>query len=258
MSVAVAILAAGRGARLGGDLPKPSVPWQGIPLVGHALSAALDSGASPVLVVVGYQAEQVIPLVPAGVQIVVNPQWQEGLAASLKTALVALEPVVDLMGVCIGLADQPLVGPNAYRRLITAANQGADLAVATYSGQRRNPVYLSRNLWPQAIQLEGDSGARQLMATHPVTEVPCDDTGDPFDIDTPADLAHLAQSVGLHNAEARLRQREAMHPPEIMPKAVVGCIREAMHHPEIMPRAANIPSCHIDSPLRACITAQIP
>ena len=219
MSVAIAILAAGRGARFGGDRPKPSVPWQGIPLVGHALSAALASEASPVLVVVGYQAEQVMALVPAGVQVVVTPHWQEGLASSLKAALVALDPVMDVAGVCVGLADQPLIGVNAYGRLIAAANQGADLAVATYGGQRRNPVYLSRKLWPQARQLTGDSGARQLMATHPVTEVPCDDTGDPFDIDTPADLAHLTQSVGLHNAKARRCQREAMHHPKIMPRA---------------------------------------
>jgi CTP:molybdopterin cytidylyltransferase MocA len=144
-----------------------------------------------VLVVVGYQADQVIPLVSARVQTVVNPQWQEGLASSLKAALVAIETVMDLAGVCIGLADQPLIGTDSYRRLIDAANQGAELAVATYNGQRRNPVYLSRKLWPQAMQLTGDSGARQLMATHSVTEVCCDDTGDPFDIDTPADLAYL-------------------------------------------------------------------
>jgi nicotine blue oxidoreductase len=128
---------------------------------------------------------------------VVNPHWRAGLASSLKAALVALEPVADLAGVCVCLADQPLIGPNAYRRLIAAASQGAALAVATYNGQRRNPVYLGRSLWPQAMQLTGDSGARQLMVTHPVTEVPCDDTGDPFDIDTPADLAHLSAQIPL-------------------------------------------------------------
>ncbi|MFZ4675453.1 MAG: nucleotidyltransferase family protein [Nodosilinea sp.] len=204
MNVAVAILAAGWGARFGGDRPKPSVPWQGKPLVGHALSSALASGAIPVLVVVGYRAEQVTPLVPVGVQVVVNSYWPAGLATSLQAALVALEPVTEVAGVCIGLADQPLVGPNAYRQLIAAAYQGSELVVATYNGQRQNPVYLSRNLWPQAMQLIGDSGARQLMATHLVTEVPCDDTGDPFDIDTPADLDHLtkAETVCLLLAQA--------------------------------------------------------
>ncbi|NJL97836.1 MAG: nucleotidyltransferase family protein [Synechococcaceae cyanobacterium SM2_3_2] len=191
MSVAIAILAAGHGSRFGGAQPKPLVLWRGIPLLDHAISAALASGASPVVVVVGYQADQVILRVSARVQTVVNLKWQEGLASSLKAALIALESLVDLAGVCIGLADQPLIGTNSYRRLITAANQGAELAVATYDGQRRNPVYLSRKLWPQVMQLTGDSGARQLMATHLVTEVSCDDTGDPFDVDTPADLAYL-------------------------------------------------------------------
>jgi nicotine blue oxidoreductase len=73
-------------------------------------------------------------------------------------------------------------------RLAAAYDDGAALAVATYSGRRANPVLIGRELWPDALALRGDEGARGLMRSHPAVEVDCSDTGDPHDIDTPADL----------------------------------------------------------------------
>ena len=97
---------------------------------------------------------------------------------------------------CIGLADQPCIGPEAYRRLAAAHDGGATLSVATYDGVRGNPVLLARSLWPEARRLDGDEGARVLMRSHPVVEVVCDGTGRPDDIDTIEDLhrvEHLLQ-----------------------------------------------------------------
>lgn len=200
MRVAIAILAAGRGARMGGTLPKPLLLWQGKPLIRHALDVALavdrsetsTRSASPVLAVLGYAAETVAAVLPASVIRVDNPAWQEGIASSLRATLAALAPERDVEAVCIGLADQPRVGVGAYVRLKAAFEAGAPFAVATYGGQRRNPVLLGRQVWAAASQLRGDAGAKQLMATRTVTEVPCDDTGDPFDIDTPTDLRTLS------------------------------------------------------------------
>jgi len=90
--------------------------------------------------------------------------------------------------VAVGLADQPLVGADAYRRLADAYQGGATLAVATYRGKRGNPVLLARSLWAEARRLDGDVGARALMDDHDVVEVDCTDTGDPNDVDTLDDL----------------------------------------------------------------------
>ncbi len=62
------------------------------------------------------------------------------------------------------------------------------LAVATYQGQRRNPVLLGRAMWPKARQLDGDEGARVLMDDESVVEVDCTDTGSAADVDTLDDL----------------------------------------------------------------------
>ena len=72
---------------------------------------------------------------------------------------------------------------------------GASVAVAAYDGQPRNPVLLAREHWAEVIAAAtGDQGARAFLRARPglVTLVECGDTGRPDDIDTPADLEHIA------------------------------------------------------------------
>jgi CTP:molybdopterin cytidylyltransferase MocA len=190
-TVAAAILAAGRGSRFGGERPKCLQEWQGRALVAWALQAPLDAGLFPVLLVTGHRRHLVDPLAPPGVDVVHSSRWHDGIAHSLRAALDALEGYATVQAVCVGLADQPRIGAEAYRRVAGACADGASLAVATYGGQRANPVLVARSLWPEARALTGDVGARALMQRHPVVEVVCDDTGSPVDVDTPSDLENL-------------------------------------------------------------------
>jgi molybdenum cofactor cytidylyltransferase/nicotine blue oxidoreductase len=167
------------------------VPFRGRPLVTWALEAARATDLHPVLLIVGRRGTDVIAAAPPGVTAVHARGFRKGIAHSLRAALDALDGYVQVQAVCVGLADQPLVGPEAYRRLAAAHAAGADLAVATYDGQRANPVLLGRSLWGAARALEGDVGARALMGDHDVVEVDCSDTGSPADVDTLDDLRAL-------------------------------------------------------------------
>lgn len=194
--VAIAILAAGRGTRLGrSKVPKPLVPLAGRPLVSWALDAAAASGLRPVLLVVGYRGGAVTRAATEGVVVVRSARWRRGIARSLRAALRALDGWAQVGAVCVGLADQPLVGPDAYRRLAVAYRDGAELAVATYRGRRGNPVLVARTLWAAASSLDGDVGARALMNRHPVTEVDCTGTGEPADVDTLEDVASVTRAL---------------------------------------------------------------
>jgi CTP:molybdopterin cytidylyltransferase MocA len=196
MSVAAAVLAAGAGRRLGapggagGVTPKPLLELLGRPLVAHALDAARGSGCEPVLLVVGHRGAEVGAAAPGDVEVVVNAEWEEGIASSLRAVLRALD-ARPVGAVVVGLADQPLVSAEAYRRVAASYAAGARLAVATYGGMRANPVLLGRAHWREAAALTGDEGARRLFARHAVVEVPCDGAGDPTDIDTTDDLDAL-------------------------------------------------------------------
>jgi CTP:molybdopterin cytidylyltransferase MocA len=161
----------------------------GRPLLAYALDAARSSGCSPVLLVVS--DERVARAAGAEIEIVHNDAPERGIASSLQSALRRLEPDPAVPAVVVGLADQPLVGPEAYRRVARAHADGALLAFASYDGVRGNPVLIARPYWSEALELTGDEGARVLFRRHAAVEVPCGDTGATADVDTPEDLAEL-------------------------------------------------------------------
>ena len=187
------MLAAGRSTRFDGV--KQLAPFGDRPLVRWAVDAAVASGLRPVLTVVGSRSGPIQAVLPQGVDVVRAWRAKAGIAQSLRALVAALDGWRQVGAVCVGLADQPGVGPQAYRRLADAYDAGATLAVATYTGQRRNPVLIARALWPRVAALRGDVGARALMQDETVTEVDCTDTGTPADIDTPADLERVAREM---------------------------------------------------------------
>jgi len=183
--VAGVLLAAGNGSRLG--QPKATVRLAGSTFAERGVALLRRGGTDPVIVVTG-----AVPVELPGVLTVHNPDWVTGMGSSLATGLRALGDGAD--AAVIALADQPLVGPEAVRRLIAAHTGGATIAVAAYDGKPRNPVLIDRVHWPAVLEFAtGDAGARPFLRAHPdlVTLVECGDTGSPDDIDTPDDLAHL-------------------------------------------------------------------
>jgi len=178
--------------RFGGEIPKPLLELGGRPFVVHAVDAAVASGLAPVLVVVADDRTAAALRGRAGnATIVENPAPERGISSSLHVALRAVEANEAVEAVVVGLADQPLMGPDAYRRVAGAFDNGAQLAVATYGGLRANPVLIGRVHWDEALALAGDEGARVLLRRHGAVEVPCDGTGEPADVDTPQDLIAL-------------------------------------------------------------------
>jgi molybdenum cofactor cytidylyltransferase len=192
-SVAAIILAAGRSIRMGGP-NKLLAEIDGKPLVRIAAEQALASRANPVIVVTGHQREQ-IEAVLAGLalRIVHNPDFAQGLGTSLRAGVKAVPADAD--GTIICLADMPQVGSNLIDRLIAAFDpeKGALVVVPTLDGKRGNPVLWSRRFFPDLMAIDGDVGARHLIAGYAeaVTEVPV--TGDAafLDVDTAEMLAAL-------------------------------------------------------------------
>jgi nicotine blue oxidoreductase len=185
------VLAAGAGSRFGGG--KLLAKLDDVPLVEHVLGTLEASPVDETVVVVGADAKSVRDVCePYGVRFVENPEWAQGQSTSVRAGLQAPGP--EAQAAVILLADQPLVGAAAVGRLVTAFERGARVAVATFGGKTRNPVLLSREVWPLLMtELSGDEGARSFLRRHPelVTRVPCDGVGDPADVDTEEDLRRL-------------------------------------------------------------------
>ena len=198
--VAGILLAAGGGSRLG--RPKALVEIGGQTLAARGAGLLRAGGADPIIVVTG-----AAPVDLPDVTLVTNPDWRTGMGSSLVAGLAAARDRppggpdgVDGCGaVVIALADQPLVGAEAVRRLIAAHAAGATVAVAAYDGRARNPVLIGREHWDEVLATTaGDAGARPFLRAHPdlVTVVDCTGTGRPDDIDTPSDLARVIELAG--------------------------------------------------------------
>lgn len=174
------VLAAGAGRRFGSA--KALVCYQGERLVDRAVRLLGDGGCRRIVVVAGAE-----PLEVTGADVVDNPLWSTGMGSSLRVGLASIDgPAAVVVPV-----DMPWLGPVAVRRVIAAYEVGATIAAATYAGQRRHPVLLAKEHFAEIGRLAvGDEGARPFMRAHPelVVEVPCDGTGSPTDVDTPADL----------------------------------------------------------------------
>jgi nicotine blue oxidoreductase len=184
------LLAAGQGSRFG--RPKALVELDGQTLAERGIGMLRAGGADPVLIVTGAAQVELGP--EYQVRTVCNDDWRTGMGSSLRAALHALADP-DVGAAVVALADQPLVGAEAVSRLIAAYQAGAGVAVAAYDGRPRNPVLLARQHWPEVIAMAtGDQGARAFLRARPdlVSVVECGDTGRPDDIDTPADLEHIA------------------------------------------------------------------
>lgn len=179
---AAVVLAAGGGSRYHGATHKLLAPFRGRTVAEHAIASAVAADLDATIVVLG----AVDVAVPAGVTVVRNERWAEGMATSLRAA-------VDAAGaaghdaVVVGLGDQPLVTPRAWR--LVAAATAAPVAVATYgeAGSRGHPVRLASSVW-ERLPVTGDEGARALLRGGDVTvaEVRC--PGSPADVDTVEDL----------------------------------------------------------------------
>ena len=191
MTVAGLLLAAGDGSRLG--RPKALVRYHGRLLVDRGVAMLRAGGCEPVVVVLGAAAAEIRAAARLDEALVVdNPRWRSGMASSLSAGLAALPSRAG--AAVVALVDQPLIGAEAVARLRAAWAGGAVAAVSTYDSALRNPVLLDRSVWAAAAEAaSGDSGARNWLRAHPdeITAVPCDQTGSPDDIDTPADLRTL-------------------------------------------------------------------
>jgi molybdenum cofactor cytidylyltransferase len=195
--VAAVVLAAGRSTRMGGP-NKLLAEVNGKPLVRIAVEQALASRASPVVVVTGHQRRETETAIAGlDVKLVHNPDFAQGLATSLKAGVAAIPAGND--GAIICLADMPGVSAALIDKLVAAFDpeMGALVVLPTLEGKRGNPVLWSRRFFPDLMAIEGDIGARHLIARYAeaVTEVPVDGRAAFTDVDTPDALQSLQQSL---------------------------------------------------------------
>ena len=190
--IAGVLLAAGGSSRLG--RPKQLLRFGGSCLVSRVARGALDGGCDPLLVVLGAHADQVrSELERLPVEIVVNRNWAEGIASSIRCGIAKLKndprPIRAAMLIA---CDQPLLDADVIRRVASTFDGSVGCRVGCeYAGTIGVPALFERSLFAKLGQLDGDRGAKRLLLEDPQStrRIPWSDGA--TEINRPEDLVIL-------------------------------------------------------------------
>jgi molybdenum cofactor cytidylyltransferase len=191
-SVGAVILAAGSSSRMG--RPKQTLQFQGQSLLRRAALAALGAGCRPVVVVTGASAElSKRELEGLDARAVLNPDWETGMASSIRTGLEDLiQADPNIAAAVFLLCDQPHVTASVLSDLIAAYHTtGKPVIASAYGGGFGVPALFNRTLFAELTRLEGLSGAKEVIKRHASEACFLPFEGGEVDVDTPDDFSRL-------------------------------------------------------------------
>jgi len=124
------------------------------------------------------------------VEIVMNNEWQEGMASSLRAGVKVASR--DASAVLLLVCDQPFVTTALINEYIQRHQVDPDaLIAAAYAGTIGVPTLFPKRWMPELLQLRGDRGAKTILEDHrnELMTIPFEDGA--IDIDTVDDLKKL-------------------------------------------------------------------
>jgi molybdenum cofactor cytidylyltransferase len=157
------VLAAGTSSRLGAN--KLLLRLDSEPLVRRVARQAAEAGLSPVIVVLGHEAERVADaLGGVAVEAVVNLEYRAGMHGSMQTGIARVPH--DCAAAVVLLGDMPLVTAAMIQSLVERFRVGAEpLVLSLYGEVQAPPTLYARSLFP-ALAAAGAGGGREVVRAH--------------------------------------------------------------------------------------------
>lgn len=180
------VLAAGASTRMGEE-NKLLLPFRGKPLICSVIEAVSASTVDDVVVVTGHQDRQIRDALDRyAIRVAYNPEFEEGMAASIRRGLIASSPETSGYVICLG--DMPFITEETIQQLCDTFNEQSapSIIVATSRGRRSHPLVVHHDFRDEMMQLTGDEGMRAILDAHAekVVEVEVGDEILVSDIDT--------------------------------------------------------------------------
>ena len=199
LRLAILLLAAGEGSRLGG-YPKALLKKDGDSLLKHFVQSIQTLEHLETLIVTGFYSDQIEAEIKLIKQFVASPitwvknlQPELGQASSVRLGLESLRSDYDVL--TIALCDQPSIASTEIEALLGQFNQRAanqEIILPMVNGQRGNPVLFSRGVINQILSIPG-MVCRPYMNEHPelVKSFTTDNKAYLMDVDTQSDIQKL-------------------------------------------------------------------
>lgn len=193
--VAGILLAAGTSSRMGRN--KLLLELEGEPLLRRAARRALEAGLSPLVAVLGHEAERArAELGGFPSRVVVNPDFEAGITSSLHAGLAAVPD--EASALVVMLADMPYVTPEMIAGLVERYRTGtAPLVISDYQGVNAPPMLYDRSLFGELAAMPGPGCGRQVVKRHRDEADVCTWPAAALaDVDVPEDYERIASEVG--------------------------------------------------------------
>jgi molybdenum cofactor cytidylyltransferase len=206
--IAAIILAAGESRRMGSPkarLPYPESDGTESTFLEHLLATFTRSGAEPIVVVLGHDAETLQRDFDFGsARVVVNRDYRDGMLSSIQVGIRALADIdgiddTDIRGALVCPVDHPDVDPAVVDILIGRFEEEPHpVTLPVHGGRRGHPVLFSSDVFSELLAAPKTVGARQVVWDHQedLLEVEVSDAGVTIDIDTPTDYRAFRDGDG--------------------------------------------------------------
>jgi molybdenum cofactor cytidylyltransferase len=184
-STSIIILAAGNSSRLG--TPKQLLCVKNKSFLRIMAEKAVKINPFETIAVLGFESDRMRQeLEGLPIRVVLNQQWEEGIASSIRIGVNAVDSQAD--AALISLCDQPAVTPELLSELITLCSDEKPIAATKYNEILGVPACYGRSIFPELLLLQGDVGAKRVIAAQNDRVATCSFPDAAFDIDTLQDF----------------------------------------------------------------------
>lgn len=188
----IIILAAGSSSRFG--KPKQLLHFNNKTLIQHIIDEAIESGAEPIVLVTGANADDVAKKIKdENATIVFNETWKDGMASSIVAGLKkAITLNNDIEKIIIAVCDQPFITANLFQQLYQKQNESTQHIVASaYSDTIGTPALFTQKYFDALLNLHGEEGAKKILIANKDDVVTVNFPQGNIDIDTEKDYDDL-------------------------------------------------------------------
>lgn len=188
MRTGAVIVAAGLSSRMGEF--KPMMPFENTTIARHVVKLVKDAGASPVVVVTGYRAEDLEEhLKDLEIQFVRNESYRDTqMFDSIKLGIQSIAGECEKM--LILPVDTPAISQKTFRQVLMI---DADMVRTVYGGQPGHPILLRSEIAKALCSYQGEGGLKGAMenSAYSITNLQVDDKGVNWDVDTQKEYHEL-------------------------------------------------------------------
>lgn len=178
--------------------PKQLLPFHDKNLLLHSIQVAIETGAKPVVLVLGAYADVLQGGITQHVEVMINKEWEEGMASSIRKGIEKLQSVSPLCEqVIFMVCDQPFVTASILQKLVFKKQEtGKPIVASSYGNSLGIPALFDKTMFSALSELQGETGAKKLIKEHAGLVASIDFPLGNTDIDTMADYEKLPGRPG--------------------------------------------------------------